>query len=619
VVIGDRPLQELVPLYRDPKTGMRVTQFNMKWVEQAGLVKFDFLGLTTLTVLDLAVKLVKRRGIDIDLLRIPLDDKKSYEMLARGDTVGVFQVESAGMRRALVDMAPDRFEDIVALVALFRPGPMANIPTYCARKQGDEEVTYIHPQLKPILENTYGVITYQEQVMQIAQDLAGFSLGEADLLRRAMGKKIRSEMEKQRERFMTGATSRGISHEVAEEIFDACAKFADYGFNKSHSAPYALITYQTAYMKANYPAEFMAASLTLVSGNTDKIAEYRREAIRLGVPVEAPSVNRSGVEFEVADARILYSLAALKGVGPQAIQHLVEVRGGKPFRDLADFGRRINPKLINKRTLECLIAAGALDELESDRARLTAGVERILGMAGRVQESAAVGQADMFGASEERQPLLLPVVEAWLPAEKLKREYDAVGFYLSAHPLDEYASVLARMRVQSWAEFAESVRRGATAGRLAGTVTGRQERRIRSGNKMGVVQLSDPTGSYEAVLFSEGLTEYRDLLEPGKSVVVLVNAEERPEGISIRIQSVESLDRAMAGLRQIRVFLRDDAPLVGLQRHLGAKGEGEASLVLMLGEGEREVEMRLPGRYAVSPQVASALRAVKGVVQVELV
>jgi len=619
IVIGDRPLIELVPLYRDPRSGMPVSQFNMKWVEQAGLVKFDFLGLKTLTVLDQAVKLVRRRGIEVELSRIPLDDSNSYGPLARGETVGIFQLESGGMRRAVIDMRPDRFDDLIALVALYRPGPMANIPTYCLRKHGREQPEYIHPLLESILKETFGVIVYQEQVMQIAQVLAGYTLAEADLLRRAMGKKIRSEMAAQRDRFVSGAVERGIPQETASNIFDACAKFAEYGFNKSHSAPYALITYQTAYMKANYPVEFMAASLTLERGNTDKIAEFRREAIRLGITVEPPSINRSGVDFDVADGRILYSLAALKGVGAQAVEHLVEVRGDRPFRELAEFARRINPKIINKRVLESLIAAGALDELEADRARLTAGVDRILAVAAHAHDSVVLGQGDMFGAAEERQPLLLPVVDPWLAAEKLTREHDAVGFYLSAHPLDEYRAVLQRMRVQAWEEFVESVHNGATAGRLAGTVTARQERRIRSGNRMAVVRLSDPTGSYEAVLFSEGLSQYRDLLEPGRSVVALVSAEERPEGINVRIQSVESLDAVMAGLKQIRVFVRDAAPLASLARHLGGRGDGEASLVLVLDEGLREIEMRLPGRYPVTPQVASALRAVKGVLQVELV
>jgi DNA polymerase-3 subunit alpha len=624
IVIGDRPLDELVPLYRDPRSGMKVTQFNMKWVEQAGLIKFDFLGLKTLTVLDQAVKLVARRGIAIDLSRIPLDDAGSYAMMARAETVGVFQVESAGMRRALIEMRPDRFEDIIALVALFRPGPMANIPTYNNRKHGKEAPDYIHPRLEPFLKETYGVIVYQEQVMQIAQELAGYSLGEADLLRRAMGKKIRAEMDKQKGRFISGAVAQGLASDQAKLIFDLLAKFADYGFNKSHAAAYALVAYQTAYMKANFPVEFLAASLTLERGNTDKIAEFRREAIRLGIPVEAPSVNHSGIDFDVAwregNGRILYSLAAIKGVGAQAVEHIVEVRkAGGPFSDLTDFARRINPKFLNRRALESLVAAGALDELEPDRARVFGGIDHILAMASHIQESAAVGQGDMFGGAGEREPLLLPPVEPWLAAERLKREHDAIGFYLSAHPLDDYAMVLGKLRVQSYAEFSESVRNGATAGRLAGTVTARQERRIRSGNKMGIVQLSDSTGSYEAVLFSEGLAQYRDMLEPGKSVVLVVDAENRSEGVSLRINSVEPLDGIDARLKQIRVFVRDEAPLASVEKQLGNKGEGEVSLILLLDAGRREIEMRLPGRYKVTPQIASALRAVRGVVQVEMV
>jgi len=619
IVIGDRPLDQLVPLYRDPRSGMKVSQFNMKWVENAGLVKFDFLGLKTLTTLDIAVRLLRNRGVEVDLAKIPLDDRKSYEMLARGETVGVFQVESAGMRRALVDMRPDRFEDIIALVALFRPGPMANIPTYNARKHGDEEPEYPHPRLEPFLKETFGVIVYQEQVMQIAQELAGYSLGEADLLRRAMGKKIKAEMDAQRGRFVTGAMAQGIERDLADSIFDLLARFADYGFNKSHAAAYALVAYQTAYMKANYPVEFMAASMTLDTGNTEKIAEFRREAIRLGIIVEPPSVNRSGVEFDVLDGRILYSLAAIKGVGAQAVEHLGTARGDRPYKDLADLGQRINPKIINKRTLESLVSAGALDELWPDRASIHAGVDRILGHAARLQDSATSGQTDMFGAALAAEPILLPAVEPWLAAEKLQREHDAVGFYLSAHPLDEYAGVLKKMRVQTWAEFTESVRRGATAGRLAGTVTARQERRMRTGNRMAAVQLSDPTGSYEGVLFSEGLTQYRELLEPGRSVVVLVAAEDRPEGINVRIESVEPIEKHMGSLKQLRVFLRDEAPLPSLGRHLVPKGEGAVSLILILEDGRREVEMQLPGGYAISPQIASALRAVKGVEQVEMV
>ena len=363
IVIGDRSLSELVPLYRDPRSDMPVTQFNMKWVEQAGLVKFDFLGLKTLTVLQTAVKLVRRRGIDIDLSAIPLDDTKTYEMLARAEAVGVFQLESAGMRRALLDMQPDRFTDIIALVALYRPGPMANIPTYCARKHGLEEPDYIHPKLEAVLKETFGVIVYQEQVMQAAQILAGYSLGDADLLRRAMGKKIRSEMQKQRSIFVKGCTERGIDKAQADAIFDLLERFAEYGFNKSHAAAYALVAYQTAYMKANYPVEFLAATMTLDMNNTDKLSEFRAEAERLGIEVAPPSINRSCVPFEVDGNTIVYALAALKGVGEQAVESIVDARGDKPFADLADFAQRINPRALNKRVLESLAGAGAFDRL----------------------------------------------------------------------------------------------------------------------------------------------------------------------------------------------------------------------------------------------------------------
>src|SRR6202047_2841248 len=452
IVIGERPLTELVPLYRDPKSLMPVTQFNMKWVEQAGLVKFDFLGLKTLTALDVAAKLVRRRSIELDLLRIPLDDAKTYAMLQQGETVGVFQVESQGMRRALVDMRPDRFEDLIVLVALYRPGPMANIPTYCARKLGHDPTDYLHPKLEPILRATYGIITYQEQVQQIARDLAGYSLGKADILRRAMGKKDRKEMASQRDDFISGAVERGIGRGDAEAIFDTCAKFAEYGFNKSHSAPYALLTYQTAYMKANFPVEFLAASMTLDMGNTDKLAEFRAEAVRLGIKVEPPSVNRSCVEFDVAGNTIYYALAALRGVGRQAVESIITARGDQPFTDLADFARRINPRAVNKRVLESLAASGAFDSLEPNRARSFAAVDIVLAAAQRAHDNAALGQDELFGGATTKEPLALPVLEPWLPAERLQKEFDAIGFFLTGHPPGEYAVALKRLRVQSWAE-----------------------------------------------------------------------------------------------------------------------------------------------------------------------
>ncbi len=630
IVIGDRPLTELVPLYRDPKTMMPVTQFNMKWVEPAGLVKFDFLGLKTLTVLDLAVKLVRRRGIELDLTTVPLDDTKTYEMLTRGETVGVFQVESAGMRRALIDMRPDRFEDLIVLVALYRPGPMANIPTYCARKAGIEPIEYVHPKLQPILAPTYGIITYQEQVQQIARDLAGYSLGKADILRRAMGKKDRKEMASQRGDFISGSVERGIARADAEMIFDTCAKFAEYGFNKSHSAPYALLTYQTAYMKANYPVEFLAASMTLDMGNTDKLAEFRAEAERLTIKVEPPSINRSGVEFDVAGNTIYYALAALRGVGRQAVETILAARGERPFADLADFARRINPRAVNKRVLESLVAAGAFDAVEKNRARVFAVVDTLLATAQRAHEDAAIGQSELFAGPAAPERFVLPAVEPWLPAQRLQREYEAVGFFLSGHPLDDYAAALKRLRVQSWSEFSRAVKAGASAGRVAGTVVARTERRTKNGTKMGIIGLSDPSGHYEAVLFAEGLAQYRDLLETGAAVLLFLTAEVQGDEVRARIQSVEPLDAAAAKMQKgLRVFLRDGAPIEGVAKRLepialngngnrnGADhGDGEVSMVLMLGDGN-EVEVKLPGRFKVSPQIAGAIKAVSGVVTVE--
>jgi len=628
IVIGDRPLNELVPLYRDPKSLMPVTQFNMKWVEPAGLVKFDFLGLKTLTVLATAVRLLHRRDIDIDLSRIPLDDAKSYGMLARGETVGIFQVESQGMRRALIDMRPDRFEDIIALVALYRPGPMANIPTYCARKHRMEEPDYIHPKLEPILRETYGVVIYQEQVMQIAQVLAGYSLGEADLLRRAMGKKIRKEMEAQRERFVSGAVERGVDHPQAVNIFELLARFADYGFNKSHAAAYALVAYQTAYLKANYPVEFLAASMTLDMGNTDKLAEFRAEAERLGIKVVPPSVSGSGVAFAVEGNTIHYALAALKGLGAQAVEAIVTARSERPFADLADFAARINPRAVNKRVLESLAAAGAFDALEGNRARVFAAVDVMLAAAQRAHDAVTMGQSELFGGPSTRTPLALAATEPWLPAERLQKEFDAIGFFLSGHPLDDYALALKRMRVQSWAEFARAVKAGASAGRVAGTVVARTERRTRTGSKMGIIGLSDPSGHYETVIFSEGLAQFRDLLEAGSAVLLTLSAELQGEDVRARIQAVEPLDQAAAKLSKgLRVFLRDQAPLesvakrldgtqVGPARSAQDKPDGEVSMVLMLDQGT-EVEVKLPGRFKVSPQIAGAIKAIPGVVEVQ--
>lgn len=621
IVIGDRPLSEMVPMYRDPRSDMPVTQFNMKMVEEAGLVKFDFLGLKTLTVLQTAVNLVKRRGITVDLSNLPFDDKPTYEMLSRGETVGVFQVESTGMRKALIGMRPDRIEDIIALVALYRPGPMENIPTYNARKNGDEEMASIHPKIDHLVKETQGVIIYQEQVMQIAQEMSGYTLGEADLLRRAMGKKIRAEMDMQRVRFVEGAVERGVTKPQANFIFDLLAKFADYGFNKSHAAAYAIVSFQTAYMKAHYPVEFLAASMTYDMSNTDKLNDFRREAVRLGIEVVTPSVNTSYRLFEVGENRIFYSLAAIKGVGEAAVDHIVKKRGATPYASLEDFCERIDPRVVNRRVFESLINAGAFDCFGRERPALIAGLDRIIGHAQRTQEDSVSGQADIFGGmAASAQTIQLPAAAPWLSAEKLRREFEAAGFYLSAHPLDEYRTVLEKLRVQTWSEFSAAVKRGANAGRLAGTITAKQERKTKTGNKMGIIQFSDSSGQFEAVLFSEALSQYRDLLEPGRSVVITVGAEDRPEGISLRIQTAHSLeDEATRMQKALRLYMRSSEPLNAITPYLAPQNDGQVvSLVLIKEDGASEVEIELPNRYRVGPQVASAMKAIPGIVEVEM-
>jgi DNA polymerase III subunit alpha len=620
VVIGDRPLEELVPLYRDPRSSLPATQFSMKYVEMAGLVKFDFLGLKTLTVIDKALKLIRLRVPDIDIDNIPYDDPRTYEMLRAGDTVGVFQLESSGMRDTAKRMKADCVEDIIAIVALYRPGPMENIPKFIANKLGDAEPDYMHPMLEPLLKETYGVIVYQEQVMQIAQVLSGYSLGEADLLRRAMGKKIKKEMDDQKERFVQGAVKNNVDAKKADDIFELVAKFAGYGFNKSHAAAYAVVAYQTAYLKANYPVEFLAASMSLDVGNTDKLMLFRREAQRLGIKVVPPSVNGSGVDFAVKDGTILYSLAALKNVGAGAIEQIVSVRNeGGPFKSLGDFSRRVDARALNRRALESMTKAGAFDTLNPNRAQVVDGIDSIIGIANRTASEAAAGQNDMFGGMQAASDdLVLPRRDAWLPMEKLAQEFEAVGFYLSGHPLDEYTKPLARLGVESWLSFQEKVlTKGATAAKLAGTITYKQERRSKTGNKFAFVGFSDPTGQFETIVFSDTLSAVRDLLEPGKAVIARVEADVDGEEIKLRLQGLEVLDKAAASIVQgIQIFVRDTNSLESISKRLAPGGRAPVRLTLIMDQG-REVEIGLGSKFAITPQVKGAIKAISGVLDVQ--
>jgi DNA polymerase III subunit alpha len=620
VVIGDRPLEELVPLYRDPRSSLPATQFSMKYVEAAGLVKFDFLGLKTLTVIDKALKLIHVRKPEFNIDAISYEDIPTYEMLRQGDTVGVFQLESSGMRDTAKRMKADCVEDIIAIVALYRPGPMENIPKFIANKLGDATPDYMHPLLEPLLKETYGVIVYQEQVMQIAQVLSGYSLGEADLLRRAMGKKIKAEMDAQKERFIDGALKNHVDAKKADEIFEHVQKFAGYGFNKSHAAGYAIVAYQTAYLKANFPVEFLAASMTLDMGNTDKLMLFRREAQRIGIKVVPPSVNSSGVDFKVENGTILYSLAALKNVGAGAVEQIVSARQeAGPFKSLGEFSRRVDAKALNRRALESMTKAGAFDTLNPNRAQVLDGIDSFIGIANRTASEAAAGQNDMFGgmqtASDE---LVLPVRDAWLAMEKLAHEFEAVGFYLSGHPLDEYTKPLARLGVESWLSFQEKIlTKGATAAKLAGTITYKQERRSKAGNKFAFVGFSDPSGQFETVVFSDTLNAVRDLLEPGKAVIARVEADLDGEEIKLRLQGLEILDKAAATVVQgIQIFVRDTKPLESIAKRLQPGGRAPVRLTLITDTGG-EIEIGLGSKFAITPQVRGAIKAISGVVDVQ--
>ena len=624
VVIGDRPLDELVPLYRDPRGSMMATQFSMKYVELAGLVKFDFLGLKTLTVLEQACKFIRAGGDEIDLLRLPLDDAKTYAMLGEGATVGVFQLESSGMRDVLRQMRPDAFEDIIALVALYRPGPMDNIPKYIACKHGTEKPDYLHASLIDILKETSGVIIYQEQVMQIAQVLAGFSLGSADLLRRAMGKKIKAEMAAMEEAFVNGAMQNGVTKVDASRIFELVAKFAGYGFNKSHAAAYALIAYQTAYLKANYPVEFLAASMTLDMGDTDKINVIRQELDRLSIQLLPPDINRSDVVFSVerlADGRraVRYALAAIRNVGVAATETIVAARRrGGAFADSFDLAARLDARAVNKRQLENLIKAGALDALETNRRRLFDAAELLVRHATVAAKSRVSKQDSLFGAAtgvEVARPVL-PAIDDWPPLERMMSEYEAIGFYLSAHPLDGCSGALARLGATPLDGVAGAVERGLVRLRVAGVVLGKQERGA-AGQRFAFIRLSDTTGSHEIAIFRDIYAEARELIEPGRSVLVTATARFDGAAVKLTAQTVEDLGPRLAGqMSRLAIRLHDVGALKRLSEVVKSAGPGKARLSLLIESGSDEIALDLPKAVALSPAMRAEIAAIPGVLGV---
>ena len=624
VVIGDRPLNQLVPLYKDPRSDVPATQFNMKWVESAGLVKFDFLGLKTLTVLDRAVKLLRKRGAEVDLAALPLDDATTYELLASGQSIGVFQLESQGMRDTLRKMRCESIEEITALISLYRPGPMDNIDTFVDCKFGRKPIDTLHPSLEGVLKETYGVIVYQEQVMQIAQILAGYSLGQADLLRRAMGKKKKEEMDQQRALFIEGASAKGVPEKQSGAIFDLVAKFAGYGFNKSHAAAYALIAYQTGWLKANHPVEFIAASMSLDIANTDKLAVFYQDARRFGVRIRPPDINRSQADFDVADGEVLYALGAVRNVGMEAMRSLVEAREqGGAFPHIFDFLERIDPRAVNKRALENLARAGAFDSIHPDRRQIVESADALIAYAQSVAAERASSQMGLFGQGSDASRPRLPKVEPWIGPERLDQELAAVGFYLSGHPLEDMVEVLKKRRVTLFAEAVQQM--GGvpeSAFRMAGVVRRRQERAsARTGEKFAFVTFSDPTGEYEVLFPPESLRNCREVLETGASVVIKVRAKAGDGEVRFFGDEAEpisaAVERAASGLR-VHVSPRSaeiDALKARLHAAAGERG-GEILLVAQI-EGGREVEMRLPGRYRLDASLRGALKSAPGVLMLE--
>ena len=621
LVIGDRPLVDLVPMYSDPKSDMLVVQYSMKWAEAAGLVKFDFLGLRTLSILRQAVDFIALDGEQVDLLKLPEGDKKTYAMLSRGDTLGVFQFESAGMREALKNLRPDSIEDLIALGALYRPGPMDNIPTYIDVKHGRAQPDYLHPLLEPVLKETYGVIIYQEQVQKIAQVLSGYTLGGADLLRRAMGKKIKAEMDAQRALFVDGAQKNNVPKAQASSIFDLVAKFAGYGFNKSHAAAYAVIAYQTAYLKANHTVEFLAASMTYESGSTDKLSQFVGEAKKFGIDVLPPDINASQVQFSVektADGKkaIRYALAAIKNVGAGAMAAIVAERTAHgPFADIHDFANRVDASVMNRRQLEYLAMAGAFDSLVANRRQMIESLDMLIATSQNATEERTSSQVSLFGG-EQTQAMnrrAMKPVEEWPTLEKLNHECSAVGFYLSAHPLEPYAPVFKKLGISPSTRLTSGLP-DKQALKLAGILTGSKMRSSPRG-RSAFLTLSDAHGQYEVAVFDEQLlNQHHALLKNGVALMLAVDVRNGERGQRLLVNRIEPLDQVAQGVRAnlVKVMIEDLDDLPRLKAMLGEPRDRGAKVELSVRIPSGVVRLQLAGGYAIATAEMMQMQALRG-------
>jgi len=632
VVIGDRPLAQLVPLYRDPRSDMPVTQFDMKHVETSGLVKFDFLGLKTLSVLQKAVKLLEQRGITVNLDTLAWDDAAVYKLLQSGSTVGVFQLESEGMRRTLAAVKPTSFGDIIALVSLYRPGPMDNIPLFGRRKNGEEEIAYPHPKLEGILAETYGIFVYQEQVMQAAQILAGYSLGDADLLRRAMGKKVQAEMDTQRTRFVDGCKENsGIEKDQANQLFDLIDKFAGYGFNKSHAAAYALLAYQTAWLKTHYPHEFYAASMCFDMHQSEKLAIFVDDMRRAGYALEGPCINRSEPEFSVERTdegyAVRYALAGIRNVGEKAMAAIVAEREAHGWFDsLQNLFERVPPGSMNRRGLEGLASAGALDRLEPNRAKVFASAEMLLAVADAAERERTSGQGGLFGGEDHAvEPIRLSDTEDWSRAERMAKERENFGFYFSAHPVEQYRAVASANGARSFASLMES---GAPPGGrapavMAAMVEGVKRGKTRRGKDFVRASFSDPSGQFDAACFEESLVEnFQKWAAEGTCILLNVELDspspDEPPRVTIR--GGRPLDEVKGGSRMLLTLDIHRADVLhDLKMELipGAEGRGEVLATLHAGDGAEPI-VRLGRDFQLDGELAERLEQLEGISNVSL-
>ena len=607
VVIGDSNLMNSVPLYKDPNTSVNATQFSMKYVEKAGLIKFDFLGLTTLSIIQDTVKLIHENDKDFNINDIPMDDKKTFTQLSKGDAIGVFQLESAGMSSVLKQLQPDRFEEIIAVVALFRPGPMENIDSFCKRKHGREKIEYLHPLLKDLLKETYGIIVYQEQVMKIAQILSNYTLGEADLLRRAMGKKIQKEMDDQKNRFVEGAKKNGISVGQAFIIFDLVNKFAGYGFNKSHAAGYALLAYQTAYLKTNFPYEFMATSLNYAIDRTDRIILLKKELDKLNITLKKPDINYSKSKFSIENHNgvksIRFALGAIKGVGINSMDALSNERknNGK-FLDIIDFMSRLNNDVINKRQLEKLVQSGSFDSIYKNRSKLFNNVPNfveIYASSNNTNKNQSVLFVDKKLSFEDKH-LFKQDIEEWSSNILLKNELEVIGFYFSNHPITLYPKDFLKNINISEHENAiqdENVQNA----KLCGSILDIKERSNKDGRKYAFLTISNATTQFELTIFGDKLREYRPLIKEGNVLIFTVDISRNNENIRMIIRKIELLDKVFSANKyKINIFLSDEKKLDLIDKLVKKNSNNRNNLYFYFNKNNKLISLDFTQNYEIS-------------------